>query len=214
MKEKKIDPLFLLFTALLCILDSEGYLLLTWAAVCLHELGHLAGLCLLRCKVERLSFGLGGLNISFHSSRQTSYGQDIVLALSGPLANVAVAAICWGICRHYPFEPLYFFLGVNVLLALFNLLPALPMDGGRVGFALLARGCKPARATTILHALTALIGTALAVLGAYVFVESGGNFTLLASAVVILSGLFSVPLYRMDRTGYDRQRRLHTMEEV
>ena len=70
---------------------------------------------------------------------------------------------------------------VNVMLVLFNLIPAFPMDGGRVLSWLLAMGLPYARATQI----AAWIGQALA----FVF-----GFMSLVSSVFGFTGLFSNPL--------------------
>jgi Zn-dependent protease len=103
--------------------------------------------------------------------------QELLVALAGPAVNVALAALLYAIVRLtgqpptadvYDFDPLlsvraflYQLVFVNIVLALFNLLPAFPMDGGRVLRALLAmRMSSYARATGI----AARIGRALALL--------------------------------------------------
>jgi hypothetical protein len=60
-------------------------------------------------------------------------GEEAAVALAGPAVNIVLAGLAaiplalvgW-------FEPLTTFLGVNLALAIFNLIPAYPMDGGRV----------------------------------------------------------------------------------
>jgi stage IV sporulation protein FB len=87
--------------------------------------------------------------------------QEFVVAIAGPLVNVVIAAILmlfFGIPDKFP-NPLTIqhagvslaekLLAVNVGLVLFNLLPAFPMDGGRILRALLALRQPYARATQI-----------------------------------------------------------------
>jgi len=99
-------------------------------------------------------------------------GQEFVIAVAGPMVNVVIAAIIFiglggwaGIEEMMQVEnPRADFLvrlaGVNVFLVLFNMIPAFPMDGGRVLRALLATRLSWARATQI----AANIGQGLAFL--------------------------------------------------
>ena len=87
--------------------------------------------------------------------------QELVVALAGPLVNVVIAAGLYvGLQLSGSWQPLGSlsttsgsllerFLVVNVFLVLFNLLPAFPMDGGRVLRAVLAMRMDYARATGI-----------------------------------------------------------------
>jgi len=100
--------------------------------------------------------------------------EELVVAIAGPLVNVVIVAILFPLA--YPFlragidpsvlerfEPglvTQLFLG-NIMLILFNLIPAFPMDGGRILRSLLAMRMDYARATGI----AATIGQALAFCG-------------------------------------------------
>jgi Zn-dependent protease/predicted transcriptional regulator len=87
--------------------------------------------------------------------------QELVVALAGPLVNVVIAAgLYMGLQMSGTWQPLGTLttttgnlverlMTVNIFLVLFNLLPAFPMDGGRVLRALLAMRMDYARATGI-----------------------------------------------------------------
>jgi Zn-dependent protease len=123
--------------------------------------------------------------------------QELLVALAGPAVNVALAALCYALVRltgQTPAADLYdidvitsarvFFyqlVFVNIMLALFNLLPAFPMDGGRVLRALMAmRMSSYARATEI----AARIGRALALLLGATGVYVGNPFLMLIALFV------------------------------
>jgi Zn-dependent protease len=116
--------------------------------------------------------------------------QELVVALAGPLVNVVIAASLFaGLVlsgKWQPMSQLSLVQGgfaerlmvVNVFLVLFNLLPAFPMDGGRVLRSLLAMRLPYARATDI----AAAIGKGMAV----VF----GFIGLFANPMLLLIALF------------------------
>ena len=96
--------------------------------------------------------------------------QELVVAIAGPLVNVAMALLLFPFVRGDLRTDLLSQVGVgllrnlfltNVVLVLFNMIPAFPMDGGRVLRAFLAMRMDYARATTI----AATIGQSLAFAG-------------------------------------------------
>ena len=101
--------------------------------------------------------------------------QELVIAIAGPMVNVVIAAVLFIFLQTGSLiQPLSLetqsvggFLAnlmvINVYLVLFNLVPAFPMDGGRILRALLAMRFPYAKAT----AIAAGIGQALAFVGGF-----------------------------------------------
>ena len=89
--------------------------------------------------------------------------QELAVALSGPMVNLALAAVLLPFRGAFVDELIY----INVGLALFNLLPAFPMDGGRALRALLAMNMPAERATDIAAYLGRALAVVLAVIGLF-----------------------------------------------
>jgi len=134
--------------------SNNGYavfLLGSLVSVLLHELGH--ALVASRFGVrttEIVMFPIGGLS---RMERPLAPTAEIFVALAGPLVNLLLAAGVFGylfsthaspvvnvadLLQPSHKSPLALLLYGNILLACFNLLPAFPMDGGRILRALLS----------------------------------------------------------------------------
>lgn len=178
----EISPGFLLLLGGLFWLD-EGVGLLPWGllACLVHELGHVAAATACGGRVERLSLTAVGAELSFSYRVLPSYGQDCLIALAGPAANMLAGGLLFVLGQYLPAA-----LGLGI--GAFNLLPILPLDGGRVAYGLLADRLDPDWADRL---LTASAGCLVGVLaGAGVIAAACyANVTLLLTALWLLAGV-------------------------
>jgi hypothetical protein len=97
--------------------------------------------------------------------------QEIVMAISGPLVNFVLAALILTVMvvLHIPLSPepdfLTSLLAINIVLGTFNLIPAYPMDGGRILRGLLATRLPYLRATRYAAIVGQLIALIFVVVG-------------------------------------------------
>jgi serine/threonine protein kinase/Zn-dependent protease len=141
------------------IVEEVGFLLAVLGSVILHELGHgLASRSYGIPTTDIVLMPIGGYNGLGLPRRSLSHPrQELVVALAGPAMNLAlvVGLVLVGVrlpTEHDDFQHTRFWyklMEVNAFLALFNLVPAFPMDGGRVLRALLALVTSHFRATSI-----------------------------------------------------------------
>lgn len=170
---------FLLLLAWLNYLDRDFLLPMALLACLAHELGHLAAIRLCGGAVRRIRFTAVGAELEL--DRALGYWQEGVSALAGPGVNLLLAVACCGSGRWMTFT------GLNLALALFNLLPVGRLDGGRAlscTLALVAGQDWSARLCGWLDR-----GCTAAILGLGLFTAGfGGNITLLAAAFWLLAG--------------------------
>jgi Zn-dependent protease/CBS domain-containing protein len=178
-----------------------GLALALFGSVLLHELAH--SLYALRegGRVRGITLLMIG-GISEMSEPMRHPGKEAVMALVGPVTSLAIGALAlllfWtaGDVRWFNVRfGVFYFAQLNLFLGLFNLLPAFPMDGGRILRGVLARRLGLVRATQI----AATVGKAFAVLFA-IAGFLGANVLLLVIAFFVYVGAEGESRYVLART--------------
>ena len=150
---------------------------IVFLCVLLHEFGH--AFAARRCGIRTPDitlFPFGG--VARIERMPENPRQEIFIALAGPAVNVIIAAGLWAVLaifwRAVPQEQMgtaaslaVEVMSVNVMLLVFNLIPAFPMDGGRVLRALLAMRLDHGRATRIAAHIGQALAVALGLLGVF-----------------------------------------------
>lgn len=191
-------------------LEAIAVLLALFACVLLHEFGHVAAARRYGVRTpEILLLPIGG--VAQLERMPDEPKQELVIALAGPAVTAGLAAAAFGarwlVGAEEAVGPSDQLLPrvldelwrVNVGLLLFNLIPAFPMDGGRVLRSLLALRLGLARGTRI----AAIVGQGLAVLlGAYAL--TNGRLLLGVVAVFVFLAAGSEAHAVRERTMLDR----------
>lgn len=169
-----------------------AFVIALFCCVVLHELGH--ALTALRYGVRTrdiVLYPIGGV-ASLESLPKPR--QELWIALAGPAVNVVIAGIIYLIVQSSG-QPLHFqmegprpnFLAnlywANIILAAFNMLPAFPMDGGRVLRSLLSYFIPEDQATMIAARIGQFIAILLGIFGLF-----GGGLMLVFIAIFVYLG--------------------------
>lgn len=173
-------------------LGSVVYILLLFGCVLLHEFGHVFAARRYGVQTPDVTLlPIGGVARLERIPEKPR--QELVVALAGPAVNVVIAAVLllalggFGDGAFRLTDPRQGLperlLAANLFLAGFNLIPAFPMDGGRVLRALLAYRMGYARATRIAAGVGQFTAFALGVLGLF-----GGNPLLVFVALFVYLG--------------------------
>ncbi|MFO0798831.1 MAG: M50 family metallopeptidase [Gemmataceae bacterium] len=169
------------------------FLFALFGCVALHEVGHALAARYYGVRTRDITlYPMGG--VASLERIPEKPGQEVVIALAGPAVNLAIAggifagllggAVAFPGAFDASLDPLDGFvvnlMKANVWLLLFNLIPAFPMDGGRVLRAVLATGMTRLDATRAAVG----VGSVLAVVGG-VYGLLVGHFMLTFVAVVV-----------------------------
>lgn len=176
-----------------------GVLVTTLLFVCvlLHELGHSLVAQRLDIPVKQiLLMPLGGVALLGRNPDKPRH--ELLIAAAGPLVNVAIIAVLLVVAPLLGIDApslasgrpapgldtlVWWMLLANVSLVLFNLIPAFPLDGGRMFRALLAMRIGHARATQIASRVGQLLAVGLGFVGLFTT-----NFLLILVAAFVFFG--------------------------
>jgi Zn-dependent protease len=148
-------------------LTGVAVVLLAFASVVLHELGH-------ALVARHLGVRVAGIELHFFGGAARIVdvprraGDEIAIAAAGPAVSFALAGVAHLLGGIMGGAPGAFFqlLGwINLVIGAFNLIPALPMDGGRILRALLARRMSYLRATETSVKIARVFAVGLAIYG-------------------------------------------------
>ena len=145
-----------------------------FVGVLLHEFGHSLVAMRYGYEIESITLWLLGGLASFTEFPE-DWKHEFWIAIAGPLVSVAVGVVCYGVVLVGAggSNAVLFVFGylalLNVVLAVFNMLPAFPMDGGRVLRALLARNQPHAQATQRAAAVGKVFAFLMGVIGLFTF---------------------------------------------
>ena len=182
-RKVEISGGFLLLAAGLYYLDSQGVVLWAALAAALHELGHYLVIRLFGGRVTVLRLTCVGAEMVLSARRPLSVPGQLCAALAGPAVNLALA---FSAAQLASGDRSFLFAGLNLALALFNLLPAAQLDGGRaLRCVLLLLGWEE-WADRAVRAVSAGLALMLAAAGVFAL-GRGGNVTLLLTALWLFS---------------------------
>ena len=159
--------------------------LLFFAAIVVHELSHAAVAKARGLPVKSITlFALGG--VAQIEKEASDAKTEFWMGIAGPITSAVIGIICLGIAagigwtpsgsHQSPLAAMLGWLGViNILLAVFNMIPGFPLDGGRVLRAIVwwITG-SASRATRVATAIGQLVAFAFIIIGLFRFFNGAG----------------------------------------
>ena len=174
---------------------AAAFVILLYLSVLVHELAHSVVARGYGLPVRRIVLNpLGG--VSEIEREAPTPGREFAVAGAGPALSLVLAAIGWGLSQLAPYGVtgalIRQLMVANIIVGIFNLLPGLPLDGGRMLRAVIWKITKKPTTATIAAAWVGR-GLAIALLAIPFFSGSlaGGNIVSTLWVVVIAAFMWT-----------------------
>lgn len=174
------------FIALLCFLyfiDSSGVFIYFLIASFIHEIGHILAIYICGGKIHSLKLSVLGANMDYSFSNITSYKTEIFINSAGILINIVTAIL-------FSYLGINTLAGASIILAIFNSLPIMPLDGGKILTNIFSYFYDPYISEIILYIVSIILAFILLILGVYILIISKYNISILLIGVFMLIKLY------------------------
>jgi len=179
-KKIKVHVICLFLLLLFASINFSVYMLILFSCIFIHETGHVIFIKLNRLKILSIEILPLGINIVTNNIRLTAYKTDIIIALSGPCANIISAAVIFMIIKFNGYGSVLFFAFLtNILYAVINLFPVKSLDGGKT-IEIILKIILPENISHIVFScISAVFLGILSIFALFVLMVTGYNFTLI-----------------------------------
>lgn len=162
------------------LLDRENRIIFCLLAAVLHELGHILMMRLCHLRIKAVSLRM--FDVLIEADEPKSFMQDIAVTSGGVCMNLLCAAVLIPINRKIGLP--------HLALGIFNLLPLMSLDGGRLLELILSRRCSARVCRNILRVTTFVFILPLMTGGFYLLLQSRYNYSLLAISLYLTVLMF------------------------
>lgn len=154
LKKIPIHPSFLLLFLWFVFFKNILSFIIFFLVVCAHELGHYFVAKKLGYRLNSFYIAPYGVNLNY-KEKIFSYKDEILIALAGPIVNIFLSILCVALWWIFPqlYHNFHEFVFESMILALVNLLPCYPLDGGRIFVGILSNNMPRKKAIKIVYSL-------------------------------------------------------------
>ena len=162
-------------------------IVLSYITALLHEFSHIFMMKLLKVPVKRIDVQPFGVAAFIEEASIYNSSKEIIISLSGPLFNFIVYFVIKYI--NIPYRE--FLISINLAMGIFNLIPSLPLDGGRVLKSILSINFGVIRSYNFMIKLSRVILIFLLFFGAVIIIFIPFNFSLILIGVFLFCNICS-----------------------
>lgn len=183
---KKINKILILDFILLIVAMAyfeDFYVGILW--ILLHEGIHILVAKNFGCKLYSIDLNIFGARANLEEVEDLKNREKILLYLSGPIFNLLVAILMYILSLFYDYILIEQSIYINLVLGVFNLIPAYPLDGGKIFETLLNQKFLYKRAKMIVGIISYSVSAIFILLGLITVYLHRVNFSLFLTAILI-----------------------------
>lgn len=169
--EIKISYLFFFILILSMFFNYFSQFLILVTVILIHELAHSCVCIYYGIEISEIRLFVFGGIAKYQGDIEGNSKQEVIIALAGPLSNfmlITITLFIVGILNIENNNVVQFFLEANITIGLFNLVPILPLDGGRVARGIIGYYLGIKKATYLVVRLGYCMSILLFSIGIYV----------------------------------------------
>jgi len=188
-----ISPLTVVFIIVAAAFSSLRPTLIAYMVAFLHEGAHFAAASFLGIGFSSISIMPFGLNISLKQAYIEDPQKEFWICFAGPFANIALftAGLMIAMNQHIESPYMHFFLSANMMMFFLNMLPILPLDGGRMLKSLLTDNYGAIKAFNFTYRIGKIALLVFFVVMCYILYTEKFNFSFIILFAFLFYSIFS-----------------------
>lgn len=174
----KISKYFIPYVVFLIFIGYKGKLIYTFIIVFFHEMVHYLFARYYKFSGFDIEFIAIGTVIKLKNLDEALPREDLIISVSGPAANLIFSAVFYFVYKNFQSNISYMLFSINLAIGLFNLIPAFPLDGGRILRSVLNLKVTYKKANRIMIIISLIVGMLFMLMYILLFLNGYSNFSI------------------------------------
>ncbi|MBE6890715.1 MAG: hypothetical protein E7481_01690 [Ruminococcaceae bacterium] len=186
----KINPLTYIVWLFLLYFGQAQFMLCSFVCASLHEAAHIAAYLSCGASVLSLEILPFGISASVGKTDRLTCKDEILCAFCGPLMNLVLSAIFILMSESF-IKGADYFIYCNFAFFVLNMLPVIPLDGGRILYFVLLLKFKLRTCSVVIKTISCILTAVIIVLGFYIYYTTGYNVSVLLIGMYLFLYIFT-----------------------
>lgn len=186
----KVSRYFVPYIIFLIVIGYKGQLIYSFFIVIIHEFVHYLVARYYNFSGFDIELMIVGAALRFRELDEASPKEDLIISISGPMANLVLSIVFFLLHKEFPCKEFYMLFEGNLAIGLFNLIPAFPLDGGRILRDILNFKLMYKKSNKIMITTSIIIGSVIMLIYILLFLKGNSSFSIgIIGIFIIISSL-------------------------